>query len=169
MPAGHGWALARDAGDGLLVSDPDGRTIEGLENRNDTPMFSLKMNTRGYVRFKARFQHNGSFQVVMRDGNGRAATVAELSGTNPSWPALDCVETPIPKGFIGQDAVQLSLIMVGGTEGGAGAAIDNLRIAARSCAAGSLFEGAAPPVLKSHRAFSIGPCPADDREPIDEL
>ena len=167
--AGHSWTLVRTPGQGQLVSDPAGASLASYENQITTPAFSLKEATRGYVRFMTRFQQSGTFEVLMSDASGRRSTIATFGAQNPSWPNLDCAEIPIPKEFSGQDGVRVSLRVVGGEGGGEGSVVDNLRVSVRSCAPGTLPEGQAPPALKAHRQFSIGPCPPVGQEPPDEM
>lgn len=131
MDPDHTWAP--DAVSSLR-SDPAGTTLAGYYNRADSPSFAPmgRANLRLKIRMAYNVSNNNIFQLVVgcHGGvNNKRSIIADYNGQNPSFPAADDFEVPIPAAFASDPTVFLSLLVqAGGAGGDYGARVEKVQV-----------------------------------------
>ena len=136
---GHVWALAgappsNCPGSTEARSDPAGQTVPVNYTRLETKPFSLVGKSFARIRLQARWQMGGDnrFQIFIadRDTANVRGLIREYLKQNPSYPANDTIEIPIPSFMMGRARVSAAFLALTGVAGepGAGVAIDDVKI-----------------------------------------
>lgn len=134
----HNWAITSNpsvyAGAGQLSSDPGGPTVATYYSRFDSIPFSLAGRTHARLRLASRHHTslNSIYQIFVRTLDGsKVSLIGDFGPANPSWPAFDQLDIPIPADFWGEPQVRISLLIQAGPHGGDfGAQVDNVLVSA---------------------------------------
>lgn len=136
----HKWASA--TGHTCFVGhartdSPQVGTISPNYTRLETGTFSLVGKTSAQLTFQRSMQiaPTSRFQVFSVDNNRSASAnrslIGEYWGTGPNFPGAENVTINLPSFLMGSSSVQLAFLLLSGTPGDAGVAIDNIVVSAK--------------------------------------
>jgi hypothetical protein len=138
----HTWAP--DAVSSLR-SDPAGTTLANYYNRADSPTFAPmgRANLKLKIRMAYNVSTNNIFQLVVGSNSGadnKRSIIADYNGQNPSFPAADDFEVPIPAAFANDPDVFISLLVqAGGAGGDYGARVEKVQVVGDPGGPGMVF------------------------------
>jgi hypothetical protein len=136
---GHVWGLGEAPATSCTSanearSDLAGSTQKLNYTRLETKPFSLVGKSFATIRLQARWKMGGDdrFQIFIadRDTANVRGLIREYLQQNPSYPANDSIEIPIPSFMMGRGRVSAAFLALTGAAGipGTGVAIDDVKI-----------------------------------------